>query len=192
MLSQNIPLLHTHRSPRHRKCPEDYPWVLVETMGDSPANCRLKLSGGQQAKRHRAVCNRGHGNFSSVTRFRINGTVFERPHLRHQYEGSVRATQPQRSVCGSLLNHLLPTCLPAEGPPTCAKPRNAAPRASSLTSAENARCHGRRRSISNEHSPIHPLKYRFWNPQRGVSAAAPARRLAAYVKYTRFVAKHFG
>jgi len=30
-------------------------------MSGSPANSRLELSGGQQAKRHRAVRNRGHG-----------------------------------------------------------------------------------------------------------------------------------
>ena len=49
--------------------------VSFETMGESSTNRRLKLSGGQQAKRHRAVCNRGHGISPSVTRFRINGNA---------------------------------------------------------------------------------------------------------------------
>jgi hypothetical protein len=33
-------------------------------MGASPTSSRLKLSGGEQARRHRAVCNRGHGLYS--------------------------------------------------------------------------------------------------------------------------------
>jgi hypothetical protein len=63
-VSKYSPYLHAHRSSRHRNCAEDYPQVLFETMGESPTNGQLKLSGGQQAKRHRAVCNRGHGIFS--------------------------------------------------------------------------------------------------------------------------------
>jgi hypothetical protein len=34
--SKYFPYLYTHRSARHTKCEEDYPWVLLETMGESP------------------------------------------------------------------------------------------------------------------------------------------------------------
>src|SRR5579863_7093642 len=71
-----FPYLHAHQSSGHRKCAEDYPLVLFETMGESPTNCRLKLGGGQRAKRHRAVCNREHCFSPSVRRSRINGALF--------------------------------------------------------------------------------------------------------------------
>jgi hypothetical protein len=71
-----FPYLHAHRSSRHRKCAEGYPLVLFEMMGESPTNCRLKLSGGQQAKRHRAVCNRGHGIFSLCDEVQDQRTLF--------------------------------------------------------------------------------------------------------------------
>ncbi len=35
--------------------------VRLNTMGVSPAGSRLKLSGCEQAQRHREVCKRGHG-----------------------------------------------------------------------------------------------------------------------------------
>jgi len=67
-------------------------------MGESPTNCRLKLSGGQQAKRHRAVCNRGHGIFSLCDEVQDQRNAFERPHLDYDYERSVGATQLSNSA----------------------------------------------------------------------------------------------
>jgi hypothetical protein len=100
------------------------------------------------------------------------------------------------------LAHQPPTCSPVETPQACELPRRLAPTSESVASAANASHempdtrmeprHSRRGLISDEHSPIHPLKYRFGNPKCGVSAAAPARRLAAYIEYTRFVTKHSG
>jgi hypothetical protein len=82
--------IYTHWSSRRRNG-GGLSTGFVETMGESPTNCRLNLGGGQQAKRHRAVCNRGHNISPSVTRLRISERSFERPHLDYEYERRVGA-----------------------------------------------------------------------------------------------------
>jgi hypothetical protein len=75
-----FPYRHTHQAlETHESCrgPQTV-GDCFETMGASLTSSRLRLSGGEQAVRHRAVCNRGHDVTPSATRFKDRETHDER------------------------------------------------------------------------------------------------------------------